>query len=246
MDLSQVGEWCAADPRLYLASTDPLRVSFFEPDGTVIPTSVIGDGRFLRFATRIDLDPETLALVRDPDVRRGLDDYLVSVVRGRSSLSHVLLSPDASCVDIEVAIFEDGLNGHTFLVAVQELFNLKQIVAPAMAGLALSISALRDSRNEIAAADEARRRAEQELERLQQETMRQEAEALARVEALKQELVAPAKASAHPAATPPASAAPSATLSPAPATTSARCRSCNSEVQAGARFCISCGAAIAS
>jgi hypothetical protein len=241
MDLSQVGDWCAADPRLYLSSTDPLRISFFEPDGSAIPTSVVGDGRFLRFATRIDLQPETLELVRDADVRHGLDDYLVSVVRGRSSLSHVLISPDGSCVDIEVAVYEDGLNGHTFLVAVQELFNLKQIVAPALAGLALSIAALRDSRSEITAADEARRRAEQELERLQQETMRQEAEALARVEALKKDL-APSSTAAQPNA----AGAPSSPYAvPAGASGAAgRCKACNSELQAGARFCIVCGVAI--
>jgi hypothetical protein len=226
MDLSQVGDWCAADPRLYLSSTDPLRISFFEADGTAIPTTVVVDGRFLRLASRVDLEPETLALVKDPDVRKGLDDYLLSVVRGRSSLSHVLLSPDASCVDIEVGVFDDGLNGHTFLVAVQEIFNLRQIVTPALAGLALSISSLRESRAEITLADEARRKAEQDLERLQQETVRGDTDAINRAESLKQEVVS----------TPPPP--PIAPVTP-------KCRSCSSELQPGARFCIVCGTPVA-
>jgi hypothetical protein len=219
MDLAKVAQWCEADPRLFVTSTQPLRVALYEVDGTTTPASIAPDGAFLRLATRVDLDESTLELVRDPEVRASLDGYLRSLVRARSSLSQVLLAPDASCVDIEVAVHDDGLNGHTFLVAVQELCNLAQTVSPALSGLSQSVAALRDSRAELLAAEEAQRGTREQVERIKQEIAREDAEILATIDGLQDEVESRL-------------AAPSA------------CQSCGGELQPNARFCIHCGTAV--
>jgi ribosomal protein L32 len=250
--ISELSSWCQAEPRLADASEDPARFSIPLPNGERAVVDVLSEPPLVTLACRVPFAREVTEHLSDADARAAVLQYIEALPLARSSLADVALAEETDGVNLRVRLHEEGLNGHTFLVAAHELIKLAEL---AEAGVGATARATIELREASRAFDEATRGAEEEAERVAREAHDRWGALEASTEAAVQGLAAATAPAAVACANCGAALAPdarfcvscgtpvgngAAVMPVQPAAPSA-CANCGAALAPGARFCVSCG-----
>jgi RNA polymerase subunit RPABC4/transcription elongation factor Spt4 len=252
MDLTKLPDWCRADPGIALLSTEPAKLSLRLAGGQAVVVDAGLEGDFFVLSAALPLSAASRQRLADAALRERVAAFLSLAAGSRPALAQAAISADGATVGLRLSTHQDGLNAHTFLLAVKEMGTLAATIDPDT--IVESLEQVAEAERAGSAAQQLLVQAEADAERRRAEEAAAAASTLATIASLKSEVEAAAAPAVCSNCQRPLTegarfclncGAPvaQAMVPPAQAPPSRACRNCGAPLADGARFCVSCGAA---